>query len=236
MLAVVDHRIPDLAAQALESRGFSLLRLPPHPNLDPPIASHPDMLLFFAPDAVFCTEEYYAAARRELDALTSQTGLLLRRLPHRIHSPYPQDILLNAAPVGRHLFCLFKHTAAALRTHPAYQTVNVRQGYAKCSVIPVGEHALITADPSIARAAEAEHLDVLQICGGHVALNGYGYGFLGGCTSYSPYRDFDTLLFCGDLDQHPNAKEIRQFCNAHQKQTVSLSNEPLYDVGTIFLI
>ena len=58
MLAVVDYRIPEQAKHALEHMGHRVLALPPHPSLPAPINAHPDMLLFFASDSIFCTKAY----------------------------------------------------------------------------------------------------------------------------------------------------------------------------------
>ena len=52
MLAVADMRLTKEVQTTLENAGHTVLRLPPHPTLPPQVASHPDMLLFFAPNAI----------------------------------------------------------------------------------------------------------------------------------------------------------------------------------------
>ena len=95
---------------------------------------------------------------------------------------------------------------------------------------------MITDDPSIAKAAERESLSVLQVEKNSVALTGYNTGFIGGAACFAPYAPIEEILFCGDLNKHPNATEIVGFCKRNNKVPISLSNEPLTDVGTIFLI
>ena len=235
MLVVTDRRIPDAAQKTLIDRGATLIKLPPHPALPAPVASHPDLLLFFAPDAICCTESYQKVAAPELELICAAIKKPIRTVSEELGATYPKDILLNAAPVGSILFCHPTHTARTVREHPAYHTLPVRQGYTKCSTLPVGDQALITEDPSITAAATARGIEVLQISKGAVTLKGYDTGFLGGASSFSPYGAYREILFCGALECHPDAKRIRDFCNQHGYGVTSLSDEPLCDVGTMFV-
>lgn len=234
MTAVVDIRIPAKAESALKKRGFSVCKLPPHPALPSPVASHPDMLVFFAQDAVFCTRSYLSVAERELKMLSRVAQRPLRVLAEDVGNVYPHDVLLNAAPVGDRLLCLTKHTANEIVAR--YRPISVRQGYAKCSTLPVGDNAIVTADPSITQAARQNGIDVLTVREGSVGLECYGTGFLGGAASYAPYGDSREIFFCGALSSHPDHAVISRFCNERGYETVSLSDDPLTDMGTIFLI
>lgn len=236
MLAVVDVRIPKEAERGLMALGYKILKLPPHPLLASPVASHPDMLLFFAQNAVFCTEIYQKTAARELEYLSHFCRLPIVTIAEEVEKSYPRDILLNAAQVGNHLLCRPSHTSLSLTKGSGLDVIPTRQGYAKCSTLPVGGHALITEDASITAAAKQRGLDVLQIMGGIVRLEGYDTGFLGGATSFSPYGSFKQILFCGNLDMHPNAAQIKAFCKERGYDCISLAKLPLTDVGTIFLI
>lgn len=236
MLAVVDERIPSDSEEGLKKRGFSVLKLPPHPNLQKPIASHPDMLLFFAPDSIYCTKKYQEIAKGALCVLSKACGRPIKTVEAELQPTYPHDVLLNAAPVGKTLFCSKSSVAEELLQNESYEICNVRQGYAKCSILPIGDDALITEDPSIAKAAREIGKDVLQVEQNAVRLSGYSTGFLGGCASFSPYEDTPEILFCGALHSHPNANEIERFCKEHGYRVHSLSSSPLTDVGSIFLV
>ena len=194
MIAVVSEQIPQLAEIRLRELGYQIQKLPPHPALPAPVASHPDMLLFFAPNAVLCTESYARIAARELANIEQAVGLPIRSVAEDYGSSYPRDILLNAARVGDRLFCFPSHTAQEILGLPRQQICAVRQGYAKCSTVPVGNHALVTEDPSIAAVAGAQGLEVLKISPQNVGLPGYNTGFLGGACSFAPYRDSKELL------------------------------------------
>ncbi|MBQ7392687.1 MAG: hypothetical protein IJV73_08370 [Clostridia bacterium] len=235
MLAITDHTFPQKAEEALARLGHRTLRLPPHPNLPKPVASHPDMLLFFAPDAIFCTKSYHKIATQELKNISSVYGVPIRYIEKEYGNEYPQDVLLNALPLGKHLFCNTKTVAKELLSL-GLTPCHVNQGYTKCSVLPIGNHALITSDASIATAAKACEIDVLQICESHISLSGYDYGFIGGCASFAPRGEMNTVFFCGDLSTHPDAKKIECFCTTHNLSIVNLFDSSLCDIGTIFMI
>ena len=234
-IAVLDCRTPRDALAELERRGFEPLLLPPHPALPAPVASHPDLLLFFTSRAVYTVASYQRLAARELSILCARTGLELCVVEEELGDAYPQHVLLDAAPLGSLLFCHPKYTARELTHSLGYRVVPVRQGYAKCSTVPVGETALLTADPSIASAAQAHGVDVLLIRPGFVSLPGYNHGFLGGAASFSPNETRRELFFCGELAAHPDAEAITHFCRRHQTEPISLGHLPLTDVGTLFL-
>ena len=235
MLAITNYTFPHEAEENLARLGHRTLRLPPHPNLPEPVASHPDMLLFFAPDAIFCTKSYYQIAARELDEISSVYGAPIRQIEKEFENTYPNDVLLNALPVGKQLICNTKTVADEL-LNLGLELCHVNQGYTKCSSLPLGDKAIITADPTVAKCADERGIDVLQIQKGHISLSGYNYGFIGGCASFAPRGGMNTVFFCGDVLGHPDAEKIKKFCQKHEYRAVSCGEFPLCDVGTIFMI
>ena len=235
MLAIVNHTFPREAENTLTLLGHRTLRLPPHPNLPEPVASHPDMLLFFAPNAIFCTKSYSKIATRELEEISSSYGAPIRYIEKEYEKEYPHDVLLNALPLGKHLLCNAKTIAQELLTL-GLEPCHVNQGYTKCSVLPLGNNALITSDASIAKSAKERGIAVLQIQEGHISLSGYDHGFIGGCASFAPRGGMNTVFFCGDLLQHPDAPKIEYFFQVNGFNIMSLSNIRLCDTGTIFMI
>lgn len=232
--AVLDSGAPEEIKSALRQHGFLLLLLPPHPNLPPPVAAHPDLLIFFARDAIYTSPLYREIADAELNTLSCLTGRDIRTVSREIGGLYPEDILLDAAQVGNRLFCLPGQTASELIA--GMRTVAVKQGYAKCSVLPVGSHALITADPSVSAAASREGLSLLTVRPGNIRLPGYDTGFIGGASSYAPYRKTSEIFFCGKLAQHPDGEAIARFCRAHGRKPIALADIPLTDIGTVFVL
>ena len=237
MLALLDHRAPQEIEKSLLKKGYRVLRMPSHPRLPNPVSAHTDLLLFFAPEEILCVKSYFEIAKDLLFEIAEAAQKSLRLIEEKLGDTYPKDVPLNAARVGETLFCNPKTVAKRIRVSLVNEkTATVKQGYTKCSILPVGDRALITEDVAIAAIARQKGFDVLQIEKGHVTLPGYDTGFLGGAASFSPYQKRNEIFFCGSLEQHPNADSIKRFCQKHQQQAVPLGDFPLFDVGTIFLI
>ena len=228
--AVVDHRMTDELQRKLLNYADRVLRLPPHPSLPKPVASHPDMLMWFHKDRVVTFADYAPLAKQTLDAL-SEIGytVLLDQTPPK--DKYPHDVPMNCATVGNKLIANTKF-ASRLVLGEGLEAVHTQQGYAKCATVTVSDNAIISADPSICQAAKSSGIHVLAIQQGHVHLEGYDTGFIGGCTGVTETE----VLFTGDLTTHPDGQRISDFCAAHGKKAVSLSPSPLYDYGTVFFV
>ena len=233
MLAVTDIRLPEKCRAALFSRGFSIVSLPPFSVLDGRVASHPDMLILPLEDRLFVHKDYYAQARTVIDKIIAQTSLSLILTDDVVRAEYPRDVSLNIVVSGNYILGRCDSIGKAVAAHAKsmnIQLVNTNQGYAKCSTVVLGDKALITADPTIAHAGRSISLDVLRISEGYVSLDGYDHGFIGGASGVYG----NTVFFCGDVLSHPDGNVIVDFCRANGFDVLSLSDEPLCDMGTIF--
>lgn len=235
MLAIIDCRMPKEAQDRLNELGFSVIPLPPFSRLAPPVASHPDMLLLPLGDRLFVHRDYYAEAPSLIDRIAAESGLTLCAVDTQIFAEYPNDIALNSFVVGKYLIGRTDKTPAAILDYAntlGYEPIFVKQGYAKCSTVPLGDSAIITADPSIEKAARTLDIATLLISAGGVSLPGYDYGFLGGACGVCDKRVF----FCGDPSSHPNGAAIVAFCEVHGFDVLALHGASLFDVGSIFFL
>ena len=174
-----------------------------------PIRNHPDL--------IYC--------RLKEDAIFMGNEQLLTQ-------EYPGDIIYNGFSTGKYFIHDLKHTDAELLkavNELGLIPVNVKQGYSCCSIVPVDEDSIITADRGIARAAEAAGLKVLTVEPGHVELPGYDTGFLGGTSG----RVGDEVIFNGDLKAHPDHESIRQFIEERGLKIRYFDGYPLRDIGSI---
>lgn len=145
---------------------------------------------------------------------------------------YPGDIIYNGFSTGKYFIHDLEHTERQLLkavNDLELIPVNVKQGYACCSIVPVDEDSIITYDRGIAKAAEAAGLSVLTIGPGHVELPGYDTGFIGGTSG----RVGDEIIFNGDLSSHPDCQGIRQFIEERGLKVRYFSGYPLRDIGSI---
>lgn len=233
---LVAYNAPKAACQAAEAAGCRVLHIPEWDRLPTPVSGHPDMLVFPLPDLegktrLLLAEEYYAAHADFWRA----TGLPIALTKHPFGNLYPADIGLNQLVMDGWLYG--RLDAAVPEVLDAYpEQISVRQGYARCSVLKLTEHAAITADRSIAAALEQNGIEVLLIRAGHIRLDGYNYGFIGGASFPLPtLANIRNICFFGNLSAHPDAAAISAFAEKHDVRLHSTSGE-LADFGGGILI
>lgn len=149
--------------------------------------------------------------------------------PVKLGPAYPQNIIYNAACTGNFFIHNLKFTAPELlRRADFMEHIHVSQGYAKCNIVVVDETSIITSDHGIFNACH-EKLDVLLIESGHVKLPGFPYGFLGGASG----RIGKTILFHGNLEEHPDCKKIAAFIKDRDLKLKYFTEYELTDIGSV---
>lgn len=231
---IIDKRAPEAVKASLIDMGYSLIQMPPHPALPAPVSAHPDMLLFITDRKVFCHADYKEIAKAEFEEM-ADAGYEIVTTNEAIGDKYPSDILFNALHLGEHIYGKVNSISELIKEYTISSNItlrSVKQGYAKCSVAKVGERAAITSDTTLYKAMIADGYDVLLISAGHIGISEYDTGFIGGCSGC----DVERVYFSGNIDLHPDAKAIKDFCSKHGMCAVSLSDEPLFDVGSLFFL
>jgi hypothetical protein len=220
--------------KTLSEYAKKIILLPPFSALPTPVASHPDMLLWCY-DKKIVTWEDYAKEQPEIFSELESAGYEIITADERASDKYPLDVPLNCAVLGKRIIANTKTVSNKIKKiaqDERLQMIHTNQGYAKCSTCIVSDSAIITADASIHTAAKNTGIDSLLISPLGVSLDGYDRGFIGGATG----SDDTHVFFCGDLNRHPDGERIVAFCERHEKKAISLSEEPLYDYGTIIFL
>lgn len=204
----------------------SVVSMPAWDKIPGGVSHHPDMLGFAYGNKLWLNEEYYRANALLFDEL----GVDIR-LCSEPYGEYPNDVRFNTFVFNGVLVGREASLAAELRSSFALVR-NVKQGYAKCSCA-VFDDNVITADTSIAKAVAELGGNALRIESGSIKLLGYDYGFIGGalvCVSD------ETLIAFGDIDSHPQGKEIIAFADDKGYKILSFAREELYDHGGILVL
>ena len=145
---------------------------------------------------------------------------------------YPAETGFNAACTGKYFIHNKEYTNRRLRETAedlGVAFVDVRQGYTKCSTVVVDEDSIITYDKGIAVPCEKAGMNVLLVQPGHVVLNGYDTGFIGGTSG----RAGNEIIFNGDLSAHPDFKVIKEFIEDRGLICKWFAEYPLTDIGSI---
>lgn len=234
MICICDYRTPSGVLDSLKKE-FEILQLPPDSSLPEAVNGHSDLLIFRLKNQLITRKSYYRTAKDKIELICEKSGLELILSGAEAGDRYPKDCGLCAAVSGRNIIC--RKTSAdgeilRLAGDYGYTLIDVPQGYSKCSCAVLADGAIITADRGIANVTQAKGIETLLISEGNVELPGYSYGFIGGASGLCGNK----LYFCGDLKSHPDHKAIEEFAQKHNTLCISLSDEMLYDVGSLIFI
>ena len=142
---------------------------------------------------------------------------------------------MNALVMGDKLFARkdsLSHSIKELCDRYSLTQIPTKQGYPACTVLKLSENAAITADEGMAKLLSRYGIRVTLIRAGHISLPPHEYGFIGGaCARYE-----GTIYFFGSLESHPDKEIIETAIRCEGLTAVSLSDEPLTDVGGCIFI
>ena len=180
----------------------------------------------------------FIVAKSSVELIKNLTDINADIIPsqYEISGKYPNISALNVCIFGKNLIC---NTKSADRNiicfcqRNGYKILHTNQGYTKCSCAVISENAIITSDDSIYRLCKDNKIDVLKISVGDIELSGYDYGFIGGTCGLI---DKDILAFSGNIKNHKDYNNIKDFAENYGVNLLSLSNRPLYDIGGILPI
>lgn len=151
--------------------------------------------------------------------------------PEKIGKQYPDNILYNAACTGKFFIHNLKYTdPRLLAAADGIEKIHVSQGYSKCNTLIVDETGIITSDAGIYKACQ-DKLDVLLISPGYIKLQNFPYGFIGGTSG----RVGNTIIFNGNLQNHPDHDQIADFIMKRGLDIVHFKEYQLEDIGSIIL-
>ena len=175
-----------------------------------------------------CPEEtlaYYKSALKNY-------GIEIIKGKSKLKGNYPEDCAYNVGVVGKRFFANEKACDEVLfekLTESGYEFINVKQGYAKCSMCAIDENSLITSDASIMKACEKNGIDAILVSNEGIKLEGFSNGFFGGCCGF----DGENLLINGNAKSHKDYERINKFLAERGFGIISLNDGQITDVGSI---
>lgn len=211
---------------ALQKLGIKTLTTQKDKNLSDEVSCHTDMLLCHLGENKILLAGSQKVLYNELTDLGFEVSFA-----NELQKEYPKDIILNAAIGKDFVLGNLKYISPdILSAHEKVLHINVKQGYAKCSLCFVNENAFITEDISIKNALEKTGKDVLLISKGDILLSKEHYGFFGGATGKISKHE---LAICGNLSYHADGDKINDFLKNHGVVPVELSYSQIKDIGGI---
>lgn len=229
--AIIDFRTTSEEKYALENLGLKVLVCPPSPLLYEAVCGHPDMLLHIIDSKTIMVHKDMDKNFVEiLKTLDFDVVFSLNSLKEN----YPEDIILNSINFPKLFIHNLKYTDNNLLSYMKNKiSINVKQGYTKCSTAIVSKNSVITSDKTIAKALSKENMDVLLLPPGDILLPGLNYGFIGGCCGLI---DENSMAFYGDLNYYAFGKEVLNFLKKYGVEPIFLKKGKLIDRGSLFIV
>lgn len=188
---------------------------------------HADMSFCHIFKNVFCLEKNIS---QNIKSFLLQYGAKIIMTDKSVSTEKP---CLNICILGNNVICNTKTVDKNLidmLTLANFNILHTNQKYTKCSIAVINKNAVITADESIYKLCMSNNIDVLKISVGNIKLDGYKYGFIGGTCGFISK---DILAFSGNIELHPDYKNIKAFAQNYNVNLLSLSDDILYDIGGI---
>lgn len=220
----VSHRVYESVLKLLKSFSADPILIHDLPEIDSRTAYHADLSLCVLGDTIVCAPSLF-------EKIANIKNYKVIKGKYEPCEPYPKDILYNAAVVGEYLFCNLLKTDPVLlevAEMKGFKTIDVKQGYTRCSTLVVNSSALITSDNGIHSVALNCGVDSLLVSNEDVVLEGYPHGFIGGTGGVFENK----MIFCGDVSKHRDFRKIKEFCGKYSVE-IFYTSEPLRDFGSV---
>jgi hypothetical protein len=209
--------------------GISIIHVPDNNDVNPHLSGHADLSVFHTGgNGIIINQSIKAFA-----PVLENYGFDVRLSDKPCSAAYPNDAGLNACLLDKRLFHNKKCSDKTLTDFSAENKlayINVSQGYTKCSVCTVDAEHIITEDKAIHKTAKSCGIESLLISSGHIKLDGFAYGFIGGASGK---LSKNTLAFTGTIRHHPDENKILEYLKLCGVEPLFLTDRPCFDIGSI---
>lgn len=210
--------------------GMCMIKVPESTTVDGRVSTHTDLSVY-ADEKIYCAPSVYEVLYGQLTACFGALFCEKYLIKGNVNpgKKYPEEVAYNVLKLKAHMFHRLDVTEQTILDGSSHEKIAVKQGYSRCSCMPIGDTAIITEDLGLGRVVAEKGYDVLYIERGHVVLNGYPYGFFGGVGG----RIGDRIVLNGQLSRHPDGEKIKTFIRLHGFKIVELHAGQLYDCGSV---
>lgn len=228
MLIIADKKIPEDAKRNLQNYG-ELILLETNGITEESISGHPDIFFFNSPDKLIITpnlpESYKILLRKK--------NISFKAGKQRVEESYPIAACYNAVVTEN--FLIHRIDISDMEILDSARHLNhiqVRQGFTRCSLLPLRDNNFITSDKGIYDKLVQQRMQVLQVNPHQILLPGHSNGFFGGaCGIYN-----DCVFFLGSLTQFSDGKIVKMFLEKLGYNIIELCDGPLFDGGSVLFI
>ncbi|MEA3504013.1 MAG: hypothetical protein U9R32_02290 [Bacteroidota bacterium] len=227
MLIIVDKRISAKAIAGLEKLG-EVLPFYSDNITYPAICGHPDVFMCKMPNKLIVAPN---APKYLFDKL-KQHNICFKKGEKSVGKSYPDTAIYNAVVTKKYLI----HNTnisdkTILHDSSDKEIINIKQGYTRCSLLPVGDESFITSDKGIYKTLKPK-VDILLVEPKEITLQDFNNGFFGGIAGI----ESKTVFFSGDINFLSDKEKIISFLTERGYKIELLSDSIPADVGGIFFL
>lgn len=230
MICFVDYRTTENEINSLKKNNFDVIKIPRDNNLYKAIDGHTDIQLNILDTNTIIVNKNIDLTFKEL---LKRKNINFIESFSTLSSKYPNNISLNAYITDNYLIHNLKFIDKKILDYcKNKKIINVKQGYTKCSILPLREKAIITNDNGIYNTLKSEGFDILLLPFGDIELSGLNYGFIGGVGGMI---SSDCMAFFGSLDNYTYGQEVKNFLYKYDIKPIYLNNTKLIDRGSLLV-
>ncbi len=228
MLIIIDKRAPDKAKNTLSAYG-DIIEFSTSGITYDTISGHPDIFFCHVDENLIIAPNI---PHEYLQILNSKRAAFVMGEKH-INENYPDSAVYNAVLSDNYLIHRLDITdPVILKYSGTRETINIKQGYSRCSLLPLKKENFITSDMGIYNEFKERRLNVQYINPEGIQLPGHSHGFFGGaCGIYN-----NNIFVTGSLRYLENGNEVNNFITSLGYKIIELYDGPLYDGGSILFI
>ncbi|WP_294385093.1 DUF6873 family GME fold protein [uncultured Clostridium sp.] len=233
MICFIDYRTSKSEINSLKKLNYEIIKIPKDSNLYEAINGHTDIQL-----NILNNHSKTVIINKNIDLsfkkLLKEKNINFIESDSTLSSKYPNNISLNAYITDNYLIHNLDFTDKKILDYcKNKKTINVKQGYTKCSILPVKENAIITNDKGIYDTLKNENFDILLLPFGDIELSGFNYGFIGGVGGMI---SDNSMAFFGSLDNYIFGNEVKKFLYKYDVKPIYLNNTKLIDRGSLLVL
>ena len=231
---LLDYRASDEIASSLIAIGLKVVRTCMCDKLPLPVNGHPDLMYHKISDEFSCIAPNCFAYLINEFAKNKELlkGKVFVKGKTSLGRIYPEDISYNILRIGNYAFGKISSIDISLRRaleDEGVELIDIKQGYAKCSVAVTSKDSAITSDKGILKALEKRGINVLFLEPGEIDLPGYDYGFIGGASGLIN----DKFLLTGKFAKVGCNEKIQSFVEGNGSTLIFLSDRKIIDLGSV---
>lgn len=228
MKIIIDSRMRNEEKEYLKKYG-ELIEIECQDCVYDEISAHPDIFFCKINGQIFQAPNLKLKKQLKTQKGSSSVG-----------KQYPDDVKYNICQIGKKIIHNFKYTDHLVNEYinsVELEKINIKQGYAKCSIAVTSENSCITSDEGIYKTLQKENIDVLLLRDEIIHLQDKNKnitnmsGFIGGSSCII---DNKFILF-GDSDKLNSKSKLVDFLNKQKLELIDFKNLEIIDYGGVIL-